>query len=83
MSKVLITGGAGYIGAELTDHLLREGHEVTIIDNLMYDATSLLRYTINPNFTFIKGDVVNLEFLREHMPKADIIIPLSALVGFP
>ena len=83
MSKVLITGGAGYIGAELTDHLLREGHEVTIIDNLMYDATSLLRYTINPHFTFIKGDVVNLEFLREHMPKADIIIPLAALVGFP
>jgi len=83
MSKVLITGGAGYIGSELTEHLLKEGHEVTIIDNLMYDATSLLRYTINPNFTFIKGDVVNLEFLHEHMPKADIIIPLAALVGFP
>ncbi len=64
MSKVLITGGAGYIGSELTEHLLREGHEVTVIDNLMYDATSLLRYTINHHFPFIKGDVVNLEFLR-------------------
>jgi len=62
---------------------LRDGHEVTAIDNLMYDATSLLRYTIHPNFNFIKGDVVNLEFLKELLPKADIIIPLAALVGFP
>lgn len=83
MAKILITGAAGYIGSELIDHLLRDGHEVTAIDNLMYDATSLLRYTIHPNFNFIKGDVVNLEFLRELLPKADIIIPLAALVGFP
>jgi len=83
MAKILITGAAGYIGSELIDHLLRDGHEVTAIDNLMYDATSLLRYTIHPNFNFIKGDVVNLEFLKELLPKADIIIPLAALVGFP
>jgi nucleoside-diphosphate-sugar epimerase len=81
--NVLITGGAGYIGSELTDHLLRAGHKVTVIDNLMYEATSLLRYTIEPNFNFIKGDVINLEFLKEELPKADIIIPLAALVGFP
>jgi len=81
--NVLITGGAGYIGSELTDHLLKAGHKVTVIDNLMYEATSLLRYAIDPSFNFIKGDIVNLEFLKEELPKADIIIPLAALVGFP
>ena len=83
MAKILITGAAGYIGSELIDHLLRDGHEITAIDNLMYDATSLLRYTIHPNFNFIKGDIVNLEFLKKLLPEADIIIPLAALVGFP
>ena len=61
MSKILITGGAGYIGSELTEHLLRDGHEVTVYDSLMYDPTSLLRYAINPNFNFVKADVRNLD----------------------
>jgi len=81
--KILITGGAGYIGSELTGHLLRDGHQVTCIDNLMYDATSLLRYTVDSNFNFEKGDVRNINFLRKHMAQADVIIPLAALVGFP
>ena len=51
--RILITGGAGYIGSELIEHLLRDGHKVVAMDNLMYDATSLLRYTIHPNFNFI------------------------------
>lgn len=80
--NILITGGAGYIGSELTDHLLPE-HNVTILDNLMYDPTSLLRYTTNPKFSFTKGDVRDLNCLSEHVKKADIIIPLAALVGFP
>jgi nucleoside-diphosphate-sugar epimerase len=53
------------------------------MDNLMYDATSLLRYTIHPNFNFIKADVVNIEELKEQVSTADVIIPLAALVGFP
>ena len=81
--KVLITGGAGYIGSELTAYLLAEGHEVTCLDNLMYDKTSLLRYSLHDNFKFIKGDVRNLNFLSKLMAKMDIIIPLAALVGFP
>ena len=81
--KVLITGGAGYIGSELTGHLLRDGHKVTCVDNLMYDATSLLRYTVDKNFEFEKGDVRNIQFLKKHMDQADVIIPLAALVGFP
>ena len=81
--NVLITGGAGYIGSELTGHLLCAGHSVTIIDSLMYEPTSLLRYTTEPNFNFVKGDVVNLDILKKELPKADVIIPLAALVGFP
>ena len=81
--NVLITGGAGYIGSELTNHLLLAGHNVTVIDNLMYDPTSLVRYAIEEKFNFIKGDVVNLDILKEELPKADVIIPLAALVGFP
>lgn len=83
MKNILVTGGAGYIGSELIGHLLKDGYSVTAIDNLMYDPTSLLRYTIDPNFNFEKGDVRNLQFLKRHVDKADIIIPLAALVGFP
>jgi nucleoside-diphosphate-sugar epimerase len=80
--NILITGGAGYIGSELLSFLLDE-HKVTVYDSLMYEPTSLLRYTTSPNFSFVKGDVRNKEKLKEYMDKADIIIPLAALVGFP
>ena len=81
--NILITGAAGYIGSELIDYLLKDNHTVIAYDNLMYDPTSLLRYTNNPNFSFVKGDVRNLTLLGEHMKDADVIIPLAALVGFP
>tara|TARA_R110000824_G_scaffold215006_2_gene401289 strand:+ start:298 stop:1230 length:933 start_codon:yes stop_codon:yes gene_type:complete len=83
VSKILITGGAGYIGSELVQYMLNDGHEVVVIDNLMYDPTSLLRYTNNPDFTFVKGDVRNLKVLKQVLDRADIILPLAALVGFP
>tara|TARA_R110000824_G_scaffold219367_3_gene406247 strand:+ start:530 stop:1456 length:927 start_codon:yes stop_codon:yes gene_type:complete len=83
MKKVLITGGAGYIGSELTGHFLRDGYEVTCLDSLMYDSTSLLRYTVDDKFNFEKGDVRDTSFMNKHMKEADIIIPLAALVGFP
>ena len=83
MKKVLITGGAGYIGSELTNYFLKDDYKVTCLDSLMYDCTSLLRYTIHPNFNFVKGDVRNLSLLEKNMKEADIIIPLAALVGFP
>ena len=81
--NILITGGAGYIGSELIQYLLDDGHKVVAYDNLMYDPTSLLRYTNNPNFSFVKGDVRDLGLLKKYTAKADIIIPLAALVGFP
>jgi len=81
--NILITGGAGYIGSELIQYLLDDGHKVVVYDNLMYDPTSLLRYTNNSDFSFVKGDVRNLALLERYINKADIIIPLAALVGFP
>ena len=65
MKKVLITGGAGYIGSELTGHFLRDGYEVTCLDSLMYDSTSLLRYTVDSKFNFEKGDVRDTSFLNK------------------
>lgn len=80
--NVLITGGAGYIGSELVNHFLMD-HQVTVIDSLMYDNTSLLRYTQHENFSFVRGDIRHLELLKNLIKDADIIIPLAALVGFP
>lgn len=83
MNKVLITGGAGYIGSELTGLLLRNGFEVTVLDNLMYEKTSLLSYISDRKFTFVKGDVRDDEVLKRLVPQHDILIPLAALVGAP
>ena len=65
--KILVTGGAGYIGSELIKFLLDAGHQVSVIDNLMYDATSLLRYATHENFSFCRADVRNTEVLNSHM----------------
>jgi len=81
--KILLTGGAGYIGSQLTGLLLKEEHKVTVIDSLMYEKTSLLPYISNQNFTFIKNDVRNDGVLSDLVSKHDILIPLAALVGTP
>lgn len=81
--KVLITGGAGYIGSVLTPILLEKGYEVCVIDNLMFDQISLLSCFHNKNFTFINGDAMDENLIRQEVAKADIIIPLAALVGAP
>lgn len=82
--KILITGGSGYIGSELVDFLLKDGHQVHVLDNMMYGpAESLLRYSNNPNFEFDQLDVREKTTLAKHLSKADVILPLAALVGFP
>jgi len=80
--NILITGGAGYIGSEFVSCVIGE-HKVTVLDNLMYDETSLLRYAQNNNFNFVKGDVRNTELLKQLTRQSDVILPLAALVGFP
>jgi nucleoside-diphosphate-sugar epimerase len=81
--KVLITGGAGYIGSVLTQHLLEKGYPVTCLDNLSFGYNSLLPCVSNSNFDFIYGDVRNRKLLEKVIPKFDVIIPLSAIVGAP
>ena len=82
MSKILITGGAGYLGSVLTRNLLKK-HEVVVYDNLMYNQTSLVDLSSNPNFTFHYGDVREWSKLKKLVEQSDIVIPLAALVGFP
>ena len=81
--KVLITGGAGYIGSVLAEVLLDRGYDVTVYDNLMYKQTSLLHLCNNKHFCFFKGDVTNKKQLLPHINNNDIIIPLAAIVGAP
>jgi nucleoside-diphosphate-sugar epimerase len=83
MKKVLVTGGAGYIGSVLVPTLLEKGYEVTVLDNLMFGQSTLLEQCINPKFSFINGDVRDLNLLKKIVPHFDIIIPLAALVGAP
>tara|TARA_R110001583_G_scaffold510_2_gene4639 strand:+ start:3483 stop:4427 length:945 start_codon:yes stop_codon:yes gene_type:complete len=82
-NKVLITGGAGYLGSVLTELLLDKGYKVTVLDNLIYKQTSLLHLCSNTNFKFIKGDVIDLDLLKKLIPEYNIIIPLAAIVGAP
>ena len=81
--KVLITGGAGYLGSVITGKMLGEGYEVTVLDKLIFNQVSLLSYTSNPNFKFIHGDVRDESLLERLCDESDIIIPLAAIVGFP
>ena len=79
--KILITGGAGYIGSTLTDLLLSNNFDVTVIDELIYDQTSLLHVCNNKNFKLIHDDVMNYIGNREFIQSFDVIIPLAAIVG--
>jgi nucleoside-diphosphate-sugar epimerase len=83
MKKVLITGGAGYLGSVLTEVLLNKGYQVTVIDNLIYKQTSLVPFSHNKDFNFILGDVRDLDLLKSLVEKHDVIIPLAAIVGMP
>lgn len=81
--KILITGGAGYLGSVITGFMLRDGHNVIVLDKLLFNQTSLLQYTNNSKFKFIYGDVRNEELLEKLCNESDVIIPLAAIVGFP
>ena len=83
MVKVLITGGAGYLGSTAVSVLLKNGYSVTALDNLMYKQTSLLHLCSDKNFRFIQQDVTDFDLLIETIKNYDIIIPLAAIVGAP
>ena len=81
--KILVTGGAGYIGSVLVPMLLQEGHDVTVIDNLMYKQTPLLDVCHNSRFCFVRGDARDKNLLEKHMEGKNALIPLACLVGAP
>jgi len=83
MAKILVTGGAGYIGSVLIPELLRAGHEVTVLDNFMYGQTPLLDVCNYKTFTVVRGDARDEKIIAKHIQNKDFIIPLACLVGAP
>ena len=83
MERVLVTGGAGYLGSVLTGRLLDAGYHVTVVDNLLYRQQSLLPYCADRNFDFIYGDCRDEATMKAALTKADVILPMAAIVGFP
>lgn len=81
--KILVTGGAGYVGTALLPKLLEAGHEVTVFDNLMQGGNQLLSFFRNKNFHFVNGDVTIKGDLESAVKDKDVIIHLAAIVGFP
>ena len=82
-TKVLITGGAGYLGSVLSPFLLAEGLEVTVLDNFLFSQNSLMDCCGHDRFRILRGDVRDERILKEALTGQDFIIPLAALVGAP
>lgn len=81
MSKILMSGGAGYIGSVLCEHLLTAGHEVTILDNFRHGVQSLNHLCCNSRLKIVRGDARELSDILPLIKDADIVISLAALVG--
>lgn len=84
---IVVTGGAGYIGALLTGELLRLNYCVTVVDDLIYGGEGLLGYLAHPNFYFEKGNVWEARTLLSAVPKhwqpPEAVVHLAGIVGFP
>ncbi len=81
--NILVTGGAGYLGSTMVPDLLQLGHRVTVLDSFMYKQASLNHVCHHPNFSVVKGDIRIEGVMAPLIKKADIVIPLAALVGAP
>ena len=81
--KILVTGGAGYIGSILVPELLNLQHEVTVLDNFMFKQASLNHLCFNKKFKIINGDIRDQKLMKSLTNSHDVIIPLAAIVGAP
>jgi nucleoside-diphosphate-sugar epimerase len=82
-ARILVTGGAGYIGSVLVPSLLKEGYAVHVLDQFLFGQTSLAECCINPNFQVTRGDCRDRDTVSRLMRNADYVIPLAAIVGAP
>jgi nucleoside-diphosphate-sugar epimerase len=83
LMKILVTGGAGYIGSILVPELLSRGYEVIVVDNFMYNQTSLLDCCYDDKLTVIRGDARDKELISGCLKKVDAVFPLACLTGAP
>ena len=83
--KILVTGGAGYIGSVLVPRLLEEAHEVAVIDNFLYNQTSLLDSCLYSDLEIVNGDARDRDLMRKYVQEfnPDFIIPLACFTGAP
>lgn len=81
--KVLVTGGAGYVGSRVVAHLLEAGEDVTVFDALLYGGEALLSVLDHPRFRLIQGDVRDAHALSAALTGQDAVVHLAAIVGEP
>lgn len=81
--KILVTGGAGYIGSVLIPKLLNAGYSVTVLDNFMFGQSSLTECCKFDTFDIVRGDCRDKILVKKLLSKAEVVIPLAALVGAP
>ncbi len=82
-SKILVTGGAGYIGSVLINELIKKNYDVTILDNFLFNQKKIVKKILKNKTKIIDGDVRNSKLIKKTVKDFDIIIPLAAIVGAP
>jgi nucleoside-diphosphate-sugar epimerase len=83
LERILVTGGAGYLGSILCGRLLEAGHRVTVLDNLRSGGAGLFHLCAEGNLDFVRGDARDEGALQPLLRGADVVIPLAAVVGAP
>lgn len=81
--RILVTGGAGFVGSVLVPMLLAKNYKVRVLDNLMFGINGLFNCFNHENFEFVKGDIRNKNLVEKAMEDIEVVIHLAALVGYP
>ena len=83
-NRVLVTGGAGFIGSHLVTRLLKEGFEVVVLDNLSTGSLEKLKLCLeNENFRFVKGSIVDEQVVRDALRDVEVVFHLAAITSVP